>query len=77
MRTFLRKFLLWLDTRFPEKVVVTNAQFLQLLEDVKKLKETSSETRIHKIEQEINKFNVHMGFGGSIIPKGMAQQFQR
>ncbi len=36
-----------------------------------------SDTRLKHIESEINKFNVHMGFGGALIPKGMAQAFQR
>lgn len=77
MRKILRNFLNWLDRRFPEKVVITQAQFEKLQADVKKLVETSSEVRFQKIEAEINKFNVHMGFGGALVPKGMAAPFQR
>lgn len=78
MRGWLRSFLAWLDTRFPERVVITNAEFLKLKESVAKLEKlTANEDRILKLESEINKFNVAMGFGGSALPKGTVVPFQR
>lgn len=78
MRKVLRSFIGWLDRRFPERVVITQAEFEKLKQDMIKLSMlTSNEERLKKIETEINKFNIHMGFGGSVLPKGMERQFQR
>ena len=77
MRKLLRAFLAWADKRWPEKVVITQTEFLKMQADLKKILESSSEARLKAIESEINKFNMHMGFGGSVIPKGMAQEFKR
>ncbi len=71
MRSALKQFLAWLDERFPEKVVVTQASFVQLKAQLAAIEETLKakvdlEERVKKAEFEINKFNVHMGFGGKI-----------
>lgn len=77
MRSFLRSFLKWLDARFPEKVVVTQTEFIAMKEKLDALTKILNEKRLEKIEAEINKFNVHMGFGGTAIPKGAVAPFQR
>lgn len=77
MRKWLRSFLHWLDTRFPEKIVITEAEFLKLKQAVQKIDELKPlEERLQRIEAEISKLNAHMGFG-SVIPKGMVSPFQR
>jgi hypothetical protein len=78
MRKVLRAFLKWLDSRFPEKVVITQAQLFEMKEKLEVLSSLpSQEERLKRIEAEINKFNAHMGFGGTMLPKGLAQTFQR
>lgn len=77
MRSMLRSFLAWLDARFPEKVVITQAEFLKMKADIEKFSGLLNEKRLEKIEAEINKFNVAMGFGGAVIPKGQTVPFQR
>ncbi len=80
MRKALRNFLAWLDKRFPERVVITQAAYDELLARIKAVEDAAGKVtiaRIAHIEAEINKFNLHMGFGGAVIPKGMAQPFQR
>jgi len=79
MRTLLRNFIAWMDKRFPEKVVITQAEFLALRAQIDVLSKSVSEERIKKIEQEINKFNVSMGFAGTTTrgAQSMTQQFQR
>jgi hypothetical protein len=76
MRSLLRNFLKWLDTRFPERVVVTQTEFLNMKAKLDNLEKVLTEGRLLKIEQEINKFNASMGFAGPSM-KGMATQFQR
>ena len=70
MRTFLRWLLNFIETRFPEKVMVTQKSYdnlealnIQLADSHNKLVE-----RVEKLEAETNKFNYAMGFGG--MPKG-------
>lgn len=78
MRKMLRAFLAWCDKRFPERVVVTEAEFLTMKAQLDVVSKLLNEKRLEKIEAEINKFNVAMGFGGStVIPKGMVAPFQR
>lgn len=77
MRSMLRAFLTWMDKRFPEKVVVTQTEFVAMKAKLEKLDVILNEKRLEKIESEINKFNVHMGFGGTVVPKGTAVPFQR
>jgi hypothetical protein len=76
MRSLLRNFLKYLDSRFPERVVVTQTEYIALKAKVDALESIITMQRLQKMEQEINKFNVAMGFGGS-IPKMGASQFQR
>ncbi len=71
MRSMFRNILAWLDRHFPEKVVITQASFLVLKEQIARIEETLKqktdlEDRMRKAEFEINKFNVHMGFGGKV-----------
>ena len=75
MRHWLRSILNWMDKRWPEKVVITQAEFLTLKAQIDVLSKSLAEDRIKKIEQEINKFNVSMGFAGNM--KGVVPQFQR
>lgn len=77
MRSMLRSFLAWMDKRFPEKVVITQTEFLKMKETIDAVSKAINEKRLEKIEAEINKFNVAMGFGGAVIPKGAVAQFQR
>jgi len=77
MRSILRGFLAWLDARFPEKVVVTQAEFLKMKADVENMSKAINEKRLEKIEQEINKFNVAMGFGKAVVNPGVTVPFQR
>lgn len=76
MRSFLRSFLTWLDKRFPEKVVITQVEFLTMKAQLDVLAKSLSEQRLKSMEAEINKFNVAMGFAGNISAKGLSQ-FQR
>lgn len=78
MRKMLRSFLAWIDARFPERVVVTQAEFVKMRFEVDAASAAikNQETRLLRIESEINKFNVSMGFGGT-LPKGVSTQFQR
>lgn len=77
MRKLMRGFLNWLDKRFPERVVITQAEFLTLKAQIEVLSKALSEERIKKIEAEISKFNVSMGFSGAPIPKMATAAFQR
>lgn len=77
MRAALRGFLAWLDHRFPERVVITQASFNELKAQVDALsKGNNHESRLKHLEAEVNKFNLHMGFGGT-LPKVQAGGFQR
>lgn len=77
MRHLLRSFLAWLDKRFPERVVITQAEFLTMKAQIDVMIKILNEDRLKKIEAEINKFNLHMGFGGAVLPKSVVQPFQR
>lgn len=66
MRQAIRNFLAWLDQRFPEKVVITQASFLELKGQIEDLRKQELDRRLKMAEAEINKFNVNMGFGGKI-----------
>ncbi len=77
MRKALRSFLAWLDARFPERVVVTQTEFLMMKAQIDVISKLLNEKRLEKMEAEINKFNVHMGFGGTVIQKGQTVPFQR
>lgn len=115
MRSALRSLLFWLDTRFPEKVIVTQAELTSIkgrldalsemwnkmpsVRDIEKrlaevernlsaasfslenrltlLEKTPNEDRIKRIEGEISKFNVSLGFAGSGNRAGAASGFQR
>jgi wobble nucleotide-excising tRNase len=81
MRKALRGFLNWLDRRFPERVVVTQVEYVGLkakVEALEKALEKVTEARLARIEAEISKLNVEMGFGGgTVIPRGMAGQIRR
>lgn len=66
-----------MDRRFPERVVVTEKEFLGLKEAVEKLgKLPDFETRIKNLEGEIAKMNVAMGFVGPAAKSAMGA-FQR
>lgn len=77
MRRWLRGVLEWMDKRWPERVVVTQAEYMKLRETVDRVDKLLKAERLEKIEAEINKFNVAMGFGGSVVPKGTTIPFQR
>lgn len=73
MRKILRNFLKWLDTRFPEKVVVTQADYLTLkaqMEVVEKILLKVNDDRLKHIEAEINKLNMSLGFGANLKAAG-------
>lgn len=69
MRSALRHFLTWLDKRFPEKVVITQASFEALQKELDHIRNMEIDKRMRHIEAEINKFNINMGFGGKIDPR--------
>lgn len=58
MKTALRAILSWLDRKFPDMVVVTQAQYDGL------------ERRIKYLEGEVTKFNMSLGFGGVPVRPG-------
>ena len=69
MKKILKFILSQLEKRFPDKVVVTEADYQILKATVDKLaKESVTEERIKKIEAEISKFNVSLGFMGGRTP---------
>lgn len=79
MRQWLRSFVKWLDTRFPERVVVTQESYLRLESRVKTVEDIAArlavaEDKLKKVDTEINKFNVSLGFSGG---RGPAVPFQR
>jgi hypothetical protein len=54
----------FLETRFPEKVVVTRADYEILKARVGNL----SEERIKKVEEQIEKLNIALGFQAGRVP---------
>jgi hypothetical protein len=66
MKQFLRWLLNFLETRFPEKIVMTPNELVAL---------RTLPSRMEKVEAEINKFNYAMGFGA--LPKGQQQVLER
>ena len=78
MRGLLRSFLKWLDTRFPEKLTVTLADYQKLQEKLNSFDFSTLEARLQKIEVAINNLSIHAGFGGSLLNmKGTAPTFKR
>lgn len=78
MRKQLRNLLDWMDKRFPEKVVVTSVEYAKMKEDLDSIKKAIGnvrEERLKKIEDEINKFNVSLGFG--VADKFRVAPFER
>jgi hypothetical protein len=58
----LKSLIDWLERKFPDRIEVTMAEWLALrakIENIEKVLQT-----MPKIEAEIAKFNVAMGFGG-------------
>lgn len=55
----------WMDRKYPDKVVVTTEEYNKLKSQVGNI----TEERIKAIEVEINKFNVSLGFGGTVSQK--------
>lgn len=71
MKSFLRQLLNWLDRKFPDKIIVTVADYLTLKAQIETLTKIGAQTdewakkqseRISKLESEITKLNVGMGF---------------
>jgi hypothetical protein len=81
MKRLLKSLLNLLEKKFPDKVVVTEADY-QILkatisahdQQLTKALEKFSDERLKKIEAEINKFNVSLGFMGQAVGR---QPFQR
>lgn len=65
MLKLLRLFLKWADKRFPERVVITQSAYEDLIRMTSQNTLTTAElsAKIVKLEFEVNKFNVAMGFG--------------
>ena len=76
MIKLLKAIVHWLETRFPEKVVVTNDEYVAMKAQLAKLQAAVDEPRIKKIEDEIAKFNVALGFGAQRAMGGVGP-FQR
>lgn len=79
MKKILRSILSWLDRKFPDKVVVTLAEYQKISDRIKAVEDDVAKfdiKRLQHIESEINKFNVHMGFGG-MMPKILSAEFKR
>lgn len=62
MRKLLKAFILFLDTRFPEKIVIPRASFVHLRED---LSAASVEIEVlhddlEKLDQKINKYGMDL-----------------
>lgn len=72
----LKRFVEWAEKRWPEKVVVTKAEYDVLKAGVDGLLLTVNEKRIKQMEDEIAKFNVAFGFGAQRGMSGV-QPFQR
>lgn len=63
MKSILRGILNFLDRKWPDKVVVTQKDYDKLIQ------------RVERLESEINKFNVTMGYGAP-IQNGPSESFQ-
>jgi hypothetical protein len=64
MIKLLRAIVTFLETRFPEKVVVTRADYEILKARVGNL----SEDRIKRVEDQIEKLNIAMGLASGRMP---------
>lgn len=75
MRSALRKFLEWLDQRFPEKVVITQKAFLELRGHMTANDHAirSIDERLKNYERDLNNVKFQMGMG----PKLDAKVFSR
>lgn len=79
MKRFLRALVSWLERKFPDKVTVTLEEWNKVNDRLKFMEDEMKkvpELRIKTIEQEITKFNVSLGFAGSVA-KQFASPFQR
>lgn len=65
MKKFLRSILSFLERKFPDRLEVT----LQEYEALKARVALVDPDKIKRMEQEISKFNVHLGFGGGLVGK--------
>jgi hypothetical protein len=80
MRHMLRRFLSWLDTRFPEKLEVTTAEYNALFETIGQMNVKLQQLdqvieQVKKLTTQQSQLNVAMGFGST---RGMgAQPFER
>lgn len=65
MKAFLRAVLSWMDRKFPDRVVLTPEKYSALDTAMSQHASTLAEltARMVKLEFEVNKFNVTMGFG--------------
>ncbi len=69
MRKLLRRFIEWSDKKWPDMVEVTMAEYLTLKAKIDVLEKSQIGERLNKIEAEINKFNVSLGFSGDLSRK--------
>jgi hypothetical protein len=65
MKHLLRGLLAWMERKFPDRVVVTQLEYNALSNSLEIISGTLSDLtgRVVKLEFEVNKFNVAMGFG--------------
>lgn len=77
MKKALRALLAWLDRKFPDRVVVTLAEYNALKSQIEAIQKSVSIERIKKIESEINKFNAAMGFGNPLASQIQSIPFER
>lgn len=61
-KAFIKAFSAWLDRKFPDRVEVTPAEWATLKSRLDKVEEILK--TMPKIEAEINKFNIQLGFSG-------------
>ena len=76
MKQLLKSLYEWLDRKFPDVVVITAKEYNELNDRIMKLESVISAERMKAIESEINKFNMSLGFGGT-IERNTRQPFQR
>ena len=78
MKKMLKAILDWMERKWPDVVVITQKEFDELKNELKKQNEilsVYSPERLKAIEAEINKFNVSLGFGA--VANSQRQPFQR
>ena len=66
MKSLFKAIYEWLDRKFPDVVVITLKEYQELDARILKLEAAVTAEKIRAIEAEINKFNVSLGFGGTI-----------